>query len=443
MGQSCTRKGDVVEDGEEIPLKKRNSKKNSMQKADKRTSAAQDTQAAAAAATRADDPTQDQATSPSEEFSVVTKIEALLHTMRPTVSVVSGTDLHPEFRQFTSIFAPGNAALSVVSCQDAGLTQQVLMTGEDRSIAQFNYETGHVMRRWVCAHSKAIRRLTRPTASGLFASCGRDCAVKVWNLNRDLPIATLLGHTLDVTSVDVDTTGSFVISGGDDNTVRLWDIAHAGEIYCAKMKQNAVTFVRELPKLNLIAQGGDDLAVRLWDVRMPPNTPAMTLAKEMTETDYVPLCCDYSPSVYSRLLTGHSGAHEEGGYVQEWDLRMGCRVHVYKGHESSVVSLCVSTSALYGDTTFFTASSDGTIGLWSMELDTSRAVVVTLPVGHQFRVPEGVMTCCECEANGDIVATLRSGAVVVFRPQREGSTIVPARRFRYVGPMDESRSLDA
>lgn len=450
MGQTCTGSREVAEDGKGFSGAAKGKGKSAWSRS--KLSAAgkaakpEGTHHAAHhgnAECETDTPPKDTRTPSPGHFTVVTKIEALQHTMRPTIPVVGRMDLHPEFRQFTPIFAKGYAATAVVSCHLANLQAQVLMSSEDCTIAQFAYETGHVMRRWVRAHNKVITCLTRPVSTGLFASCGRDAAVRVWSLNRDTPIAELLGHTADVVSVDVDPGCTSIVSGGKDSTVRLWDIGQATELCCIDAGNNNTTFVRFLPQLNLFAQGGEDGAVRLWDVRLPPDAPSLTLHSSLNDTDHTALCADISPSVYTRLITGHSGDGEQGASVLEWDLRQSALARTYTGHKGDIVSLRMTTSEEYGDSSFFTTSRDGTMGYWAVESYGSDLDVATLPIEHQFKVPEGVMTCCECTTNGDIVVTLQSGSAVVFRPENQGATTTPAKRFRYIGTMDEAKSLFA
>lgn len=370
-----------------------------------------------------------------QKFTAVSQIEALQHTMSPSVQVVEQELLHPDFRQFTPIFPMGMAALSVVSCRNANLQSQILVGGQDRSVALLNYETGHVLRRWVCAHENDINCITPPLASGVFATGSRDRVVKVWDVNKDDPVAELTGHTLNVPSVDIFAEGHYVVSGSKDNTVRLWDVETATELFCGNIKQNVVHFVRHVSSMNCVAQGGEDLTVRLWDVRTEGAKTDLSLSATIDEMDYYPVCCDLIPGKEYGLLTGHNGVNDVGSFIAEWDIRMCRRVRTYYGHKGTVNCVFASNSEdMYGLETFFSASEDGTIGIWPL-LAEDAAEEVDQTVQHQFRVPEGKITSCECETNGDIVASLSQGCLVVFRPVMRNETVMPTQRYRYVGNM--------
>lgn len=370
----------------------------------------------------------------SGETTVVKNIQALQHTLKPTVSVIATALRHDEFRQFTAIFAPGKAALAVASCGRARRPRHVLAAGEDRSIALLNYETGHVMRRWVHAHQHDINCITTPTASGHFATASRDKVVKVWDFTSDGSVAELAGHTLNVTSADMSADSTLVVSGSRDNTVRLWDVARAEELYCGDVKLNVVHFVKFMPSMHCVAQGGEDLAVRLWDVRTQNSHRDLQLTKTIEGMDYYPVCCETVDDNPNILLTGHNGVNGCGSYVAEWDVRTGKRLALYQGHKATVSNVKMVAPSVYGKGSFFSASDDGTFGVWNLE-DGKEKGEVQLAVEHQFMLPEGRVTCFDAEDDGDTVVALDDGCLVVLRPVSKDNTVVPSIRLRYVGAL--------
>ncbi|KAI5690425.1 WD domain [Leishmania braziliensis] len=367
-----------------------------------------------------------------ETTSVVKNIEALQHMMKPVVSVVTSELRHEDFRQFTSVFARGKAALAVASCAQVQQPRHVLLAGEDRSVALLNYETGHVMRRWVHAHGGDINCITTPTPSGLFATASRDRTVKVWDFTSNGSLAELRGHTMNVTSIDTNPGGNLLVSGSRDNTVRLWDVNRAEELFCGDVKLNLVHFVRFMSSMNCVAQGGEDLVIRLWDVRTQGSHSDLCLSKTIEGMDYYPVCCETIPENPYMLLTGHNGVNSCGSYVAEWDVRTGKRVALYKGHDATVSCVRMVAANIYGKGSFFTSSDDGTIGVWNLE-DGKMNREVQLSVEHRFCLPEGHITAFVAEDNGDIIITLDDGCVIALRPVVRGEFVIPSLRLRYVG----------
>ncbi|KAG5480091.1 hypothetical protein CUR178_06143 [Leishmania enriettii] len=363
---------------------------------------------------------------------VVKSIEALQHMLQPAVSVVASELRHEAFRQFTSVFARGNAVLAVASCAQARQPRHVLAAGEDRSVALLNYETGHVMQRWMHAHQNDINCITTPTSSGLFATASRDKTVKLWDFTSNDSLAELRGHTLNVTSIDTSVDGNLLVSGSKDNTVRLWDVERAEELFCGDVKLNIVHFVRFMPAMNCVAQGGEDLAVRLWDVRTKGSHRDLSLSKTIEGMSYYPVCCETIPENPHMLLTGHNGANGCGSYVAQWDVRTGKRMALYKGHGATVSGVRMVAASVYGKGSFFTSSDDGTFGVWNLE-DGEACGEVQLRAEHCFCLPEGRVTTFEAEDNGDTVMALDDGCLVVLRPAVSGDFVIPSLRLRYVG----------
>lgn len=427
MGNTCTKSSEVVDN------RKGGQYEDSASKSDKKGNN-RDGKASTTTAVSKKSPSPP----PREEdagprtTSVVKNIEALQHTLKPAVSVVSPELRHGEFRQFTSIFGRGRAALAVVSCAAAQRPRHVLAAGEDRSVALLNYETGHVMRRWVHAHQGDINCITTPTSSGHFATGSRDKVVKVWDFTSDGAVAELQGHTLNVMGVDMSPDGKLLVSGSKDNTVRLWDVERAEELFCGDIKLNIVHFVRFMPSMNCVAQGGEDLAVRLWDVRTKGSHSDLHLSKTIEGMDYYPVCCETVPEDPYTLLTGHNGVNGCGSYVTQWDLRTGNRTALYKGHSATVSAVRMVAASVYGKGSFFSSSDDGTLGIWNLE-DGAAGGEVQLPVEHRFTLPEGRITTFEAEDNGDTVIALDDGCLVVLRPSIKGGAVIPSLRLRYVG----------
>src|SRR3954464_9219891 len=79
------------------------------------------------------------------------------------------------------------------------------------------------------------------------------------------PKAVLDGHEDFVRSVAFSPDGKTLVSGSDDRTVKLWDVATGKENATLKGHKASVRCVAYSPDGKTVASGSDDGTIRLWD----------------------------------------------------------------------------------------------------------------------------------------------------------------------------------
>jgi len=84
----------------------------------------------------------------------------------------------------------------------------------------------------------------------------------------------LEGHSDYVTSVAFSPDGSRIVSGSEDNTIRLWD-AETGDPIGNPLEGHSdyVTSVAFSPDGSRIVSGSDDNTIRLWDAEVSDIFP--------------------------------------------------------------------------------------------------------------------------------------------------------------------------
>ena len=122
------------------------------------------------------------------------------------------------------------------------------------------------------ANSVALSRDGLRIASG-----GDDNTVRIWNADTGQPIGNpLTGPTGPVNSVAFSPDGHRIASGGDDSTVRIWN-ADTGQPIGNPLTgpTGPVNSVAFSPDGHRIASGGDDTTVRIWnaDTGQPIGNP--------------------------------------------------------------------------------------------------------------------------------------------------------------------------
>ncbi len=210
-------------------------------------------------------------------------------------------------------------------------------------------------------------------------SGGDDRTIRLWDLASGREQQLLVGHTGAVRALacaEIDGRPR-VASGGSDGSVRLWDVpgtedlesgrtarrqvgrvelkGHSGEV-------NTVAFA-ELDGVPVLISGGDDRTVRVWDVRSLEQ-------KCLFSGDM-----GWVRAVACMTLDGRSVVvcGTDSGHAHIWDLRREVELSVLIGHTHWVRA--VAGVEVEGRTAVVTGASDGTICVWDPRVETQADVV--------------------------------------------------------------------
>jgi WD40 repeat protein len=93
-------------------------------------------------------------------------------------------------------------------------------------------------------------------------------AIDLYNLDGDKRIDAYKGHQSTVTCVAFSADGSRILSGGNDGTLRLWDVREARELrsFRDKSQKGHINDVAFLAGGKRAVSTGDDGYLRVWNV---------------------------------------------------------------------------------------------------------------------------------------------------------------------------------
>lgn len=93
-----------------------------------------------------------------------------------------------------------------------------------------------------------------------------DGTVKVWELATGDEVRSLLGHTEKVKSVAVTPDGRYVVSAGFDDVVKVWDLATGREVHTLSGHSLQVLGVAVTPDGRHVISASTDQTIKVWDL---------------------------------------------------------------------------------------------------------------------------------------------------------------------------------
>lgn len=243
------------------------------------------------------------------------------------------------------------------------------------------------------AHSSAVRSVQFNQSGELLLSSSDDKSIKVWDVETTKFRASLAGHCNWVrsakwcnrtsssnTTSSHSATSSLIVSGGDDKTVRLWDL-RAGQQHVSQFNecQAHVTDVAFHPSGYLVAASSADGSINIWDIRNSSllqhyanahgylnNNPISTTTTTTHDTDtlYNGGAKRRAGMVYSIAFGGGKGewllSGGDDGLVKVWDLQEGHLFYSIHGHRSA----CTAVSFSPDSRSFASGGADLKLMLW-------------------------------------------------------------------------------
>jgi serine/threonine protein kinase len=153
-----------------------------------------------------------------------------------------------------------------------------------------------------------------------------------------------------VRSVAVSPDGNTALSGGDDATVRLWDLATGREVRRLTAHEGAVMSVAFAPGGRLAVSGSWDGTVRVWDLNN--GMQVRRLAGTCKEVK----CVLFGPD--TRRVFAACSDH----LIHRWDMETGREIAPLEGHADLVQSLALTPDGRH----LISGGDDGTVRVWDM-----------------------------------------------------------------------------
>jgi WD40 repeat protein len=196
----------------------------------------------------------------------------------------------------------------------------------------------------------------------------QDQTAKLWDVKSGAELRTFSGHINQVSSVAFSLDGRYVLTGSFDETAKLWDATSGAEVNCFPNGPHPPPHDHLVHSVALSPNGryvlfGRSKAATLWDVRN--GLEMRTFSGHSGQVDAVAFSPD---GCY--VLTG-----SRDKTAKLWDTLTGAELHTFSGHSERVQSVAFSADGRY----ILTASWDKKAKLW----DTQSGAEVQTFSGHR------------------------------------------------------------
>eukprot|EP01012_Entosiphon_sulcatum_P035077 TRINITY_DN44542_c0_g1_i1.p1 TRINITY_DN44542_c0_g1~~TRINITY_DN44542_c0_g1_i1.p1 ORF type:complete len:547 (+),score=81.75 TRINITY_DN44542_c0_g1_i1:58-1698(+) len=238
----------------------------------------------------------------------------------------------------------------------AGRGTQIASGGADGSVALWDYSECKRVSALYGHRGDIYSVIFHPSLYQL-ASGGVDRTVRLWEPELQREIARFHCHTAAVTALQFNDTGSILVSGSNDGTVKFIDPAFGMETSCYTID----SYCCDVSSLEFDHSGWyllvsyKDSTNRIWDVRTGKCLPLRLKGHRNATKNFVRSCFGSGGTVV------HGGS--EDGSVHTWNARSGAPLVQLGGHLGTVYDVKWSPSLGI----LASSGNDGRVRLWETE----------------------------------------------------------------------------
>ena len=159
---------------------------------------------------------------------------------------------------------------------------------------------------------------------------------------------TLSGHTEEVWAVAFSPDGKTLASGGDDTSVKLWDVQTGKEKQTLSGHKYKVATLAFSPDGKSLASGSEDYTVKIWDL-------ATGALKQTLNHDYQITAIAFSPDGNTLACAVYSGN------IVLWDAQTWTQKRTIEGKD------VVRGAAFSPDSKLLASATEKAIKLWNAQ----------------------------------------------------------------------------
>lgn len=216
----------------------------------------------------------------------------------------------------------------------------------------------------------------------------------VWEWQSEQYVMKQQGHSSEMNCVAYSPDGQYIVTGGEDAKVKVWNVNNGFCFITFSEHTSAVTAIEFSTNKKFVVSASLDGTVRAYDLIRYRNFRTFTSPRPV---QFASLAIDHSGEL---IVAGGQDIFE----IYLWSMKLGRLLEVLSGHEGPVVSLAFAPTVT--SSTLVSGSWDRTIKIWNC-LETSGE--------HEtIEIMSDVTTVC-FKPNGEEVAVASlNGSISIF-----------------------------
>jgi WD40 repeat protein len=264
-----------------------------------------------------------------------------------------------------------------------------------RCLGNANLQPYRILR----GHATSVRSIAFHPHEHFLVSGGNDCTIRLWNIHVDQSLQPPYPGKDWVRSVAFSPNGQILATVSDDYLIQLWTVQRdrnlALQLQSLKILENEchIDRVRSMafsPDGKMLASGSDDETVKLWDVSEPENATCLTSLKEHKNR---------VRSVVFNPVEPILASSSDDKTVKLWDIsnpeNANCLASL-EGHQDRIRSIAFSPDGKR----LASGSDDCTVQFWNM---VTRQLEATL--GESSKKHIGRIQSIAFSPNGEVLAS--------------------------------------
>jgi DNA-binding beta-propeller fold protein YncE len=224
---------------------------------------------------------------------------------------------------------------------DQARTKKVL----DQVSAEYGGEV-----RSLAGHKGAVTSIAYSPDGTYLLSGGEDGTLRLWETATGRQVRTFTGHKAGVTSVAFSPDGSTAVSGSNDSTLRLWDIASGRELRATDGLGWKIAGVAFSSDGKFVASAADDNQVKIWSV------PKLQLVNSLAGHGWRVTSVAFSPTGNFSL----SGSEDDS--LKLWDASTGQEMRSFRSGFAAVTCVAFSPDGQFA----LSGGKDKAVCVWDV-----------------------------------------------------------------------------